>query len=108
MNEIKSDAVVIADAEGNYYVLPKELIEVSRIDKSANAQVDDHLRSSAAAEPADRADFSYLGSITLPAESKWTHFTPNVAGPNGGQAGRQHPAQMVMMDKPVIRASEAE
>jgi hypothetical protein len=108
MKEINSDALVIADAEGNYYVLPKELIEVSRIDQSANARVDEYLRAGSTTESADQADFSYLGSITLPAESKWTHFTPSVAWPNGGAPGRQHPGRMVMMDKPVIPASEPE
>jgi hypothetical protein len=109
MSETKGDAVVLADAEGYYYVLPREVIKVSQIDKEANARVDELLDSGTSAQSAGRAAFTCRGSITLPADSAWTHFTPNVAWPNRAQtSGGQHPTQMVMMDKPVIQASGAE
>ncbi|MFI8823858.1 hypothetical protein [Streptomyces sp. NPDC053431] len=106
MNETKGDAVVLTDVEGHYYVLPREVIEVSRIEKEAQGRVDELLASGASG---GSAQFSYRGVITLPADSEWTHFTPNVAWPNGiANSGRKHPNQMVMMDKPVIRAAGAE
>jgi hypothetical protein len=106
MSETKGDAVVLADTDGYYYVLPREVIEVSRIEKAAQGRVDELLASGASG---GSAQFSYRGAITLPADSEWTHFTPDVAWPNGGaKSGRQHPNQMVMMDKPVIRAAGAE
>jgi len=105
--EAEVDALVIADGEGNYYVLPRELIEVSRIEPAAKARVDKMLKASKASNPAGTRDYSYLGSIALPAEAKWTHFTPSVAWPNGVQTpGRKHPANMIMLDKPVISASK--
>lgn len=100
-----ADALVIADTNGNYYVLPRELLEVSRIDQSAKGQVDEYLRQTKASGTQRDDEFGYLGAIVLPAESKWTHFTPSVAWPNGvAQEGRQHPQHMVMVDKPVVAA----
>ncbi|MFF6772315.1 hypothetical protein ACFY8W_01985 [Streptomyces sp. NPDC012637] len=103
MSETKGDAVVLTDTDGYYYVLPREVIEVSRIEKAAHDRVD-QLLASGASGGSER--FSFRGAITLPADSEWTHFTPNVAWPN--VAARPHPNQMVMMDKPVIRAAGAE
>ncbi|MFD7258851.1 hypothetical protein [Streptomyces sp. NPDC059874] len=102
MKKTKGDAVVLADAEGYYYVLPREVIDVSRIEEAAQDRVDELLASGGSDH------FSYRGAITLPSDSEWTHFTPNVAWPNSAAtSGGQHPNQMVMMDKPVIRAAGA-
>jgi hypothetical protein len=101
VKSIEPEALVITDKDGNYYVLPRELVEVSRIEPEAKPRVDEYLRE---AEGLDSAadGIRYLGAIKLPAESKWTHFSPSVAWPNGGAPGRQHPGHIVMLDKPVV------
>jgi hypothetical protein len=100
MEGTDTHALVIADADGNYYVLPRELIEVSRIDPGAKARVDEFLNAGKSSDDGT-GGYSYLGAIALPDESKWTHFTPSVAWPNA-PLGRQHPEHMVMLDRPVI------
>ncbi|MFG2987455.1 hypothetical protein ACGFYQ_40645 [Streptomyces sp. NPDC048258] len=103
MSSNDMDALVVSDTEGNYYVLPRELIEVSRVDRDANAAVDSYLEQASAGDQA----FTCLGTIALPEESKWTHFTPSVAWPHAvTESGRQHPTHMVMLDKPVISGPE--
>lgn len=102
MKPLEPEALVIADKDGNYYVLPRELVEVSRIEPEAKPRVDEYLRE-AKGSGSDADGIVYLGAIKLPDESKWTHFSPSVAWPNGvASPGRQHPEHIVMMDKPVI------
>lgn len=108
MNKRGADALVITDTEGNYYVLPRELIEVSRIEPKAKARVDKLLSAKKPSTSGVAIEYSSLGTIALPDESQWTHFTPSVAWPNGvASPGRQHPANMIMLDKPVISARKS-
>jgi hypothetical protein len=84
MTETHADALVISDEKGNYYVLPREHIVLSKVAHSAKPEVT-KLLDSPGKEPIVLGEgLSFVGFMTLPEESRWTHYSPDIAWPNGG------------------------
>lgn len=84
MSNTHADALVISDEKGNYYVLPRELIVLSKVDQAVKPEIT-KLLDSPEKEPIALGDgLSIVGFMTLPEESRWTHYSPDIAWPNGG------------------------
>lgn len=71
------NALVISDADGNYYVLPREVIETAKVGADTTAAVEQHVT-------AEDSGYSLVGAIALSDEAQLAHFTPDTAWPNGG------------------------
>jgi hypothetical protein len=84
MAEIHADALVLSDEKGNYYVLPREHLVLSKVTQAAKPEIT-KLLDSPEKEPIVIGDgLSIVGFMTLPEESRWTHYSPDIAWPNGG------------------------
>ena len=79
--ETAGDALVLADADGNYYVLPRELIELSKVRDETKDQVEEQAGADTSGYSALGGGFSFVGVLNLSPSSKWSHFTPNVGWP---------------------------
>jgi hypothetical protein len=81
-NKINTDAFVIADPEGNYYVVPREHLELSKVSPAAKAEVDKQLGSKDIKPVNLGSGFSFIGVMTLQEGTNWTHYSPEIAWPN--------------------------
>ncbi|MFI1971101.1 hypothetical protein BLA24_29260 [Streptomyces cinnamoneus] len=79
MPENESQALVIVDAEDNYYVLPREAVEMARAAPEARAVIEEHLGGSEKVPLA--GGYAFVGVLTLPGEAEMAHYTPEVAWP---------------------------
>ncbi len=75
------DALVLSDAEGNYYVLPRVHLELSKVGREGRADVEKQLASQETGR-ADLGEFSFVGIMTLPENTRWTHYSPDIAWPH--------------------------
>ncbi|MBB4894931.1 putative membrane protein [Streptomyces olivoverticillatus] len=79
MPENASQALVIVDAERNYYVLPREAVATAKAAPEARALIEAHL--------GERADvplcegYSFAGVLNLPAEADMAHYTSEASWP---------------------------
>ncbi|MEU7167806.1 hypothetical protein AB0A70_24720 [Streptomyces morookaense] len=80
MCESATKALVIVDAEGNYYVLPGEVISLAKAAPEAQDAIAERLASHARVPLAE--GYSFAGVLTVPAEDELAHYTPDVAWPN--------------------------
>ncbi|MEV5243079.1 hypothetical protein AB0K89_28785 [Streptomyces cinnamoneus] len=79
MPENASQALVIVDAEENYYVLPRETVETAKAAPEARTAIEAHLRESVRIPLA--GGYSFAGLLQLPAESELTHYTAEPSWP---------------------------
>ena len=84
MENTTSDALVLRDGEGEYYVLPRELIELSRARPENRAQLEEQFGG---IEPTGLgAGFSFVGVVSVPEETSsafggWPGAWPETAWP---------------------------
>jgi len=81
MPESTPEAIVLADAAGNYYVLPRELIELTKVSPDAKGQVDAHLDKDVSGYAQIGSAYSFVGEMKLSPKSRWSSFSPNVGWP---------------------------
>ncbi|MFI9310208.1 hypothetical protein [Streptomyces triculaminicus] len=74
-----SQALVIADAENNYYVLPREVVEMARAAPEARAAIDERLGAQRRIPLAE--GYTFVGVLRLPAEGEMTHYTTEASWP---------------------------
>ncbi|GHG67087.1 hypothetical protein [Streptomyces griseocarneus] len=79
MPEDASQALVIADAENNYYVLPREVVEMARAAPEARAVIEEHLGAQGRVPLAD--GYTFVGVLRLRAEGEMTHYTTEASWP---------------------------
>ncbi len=79
MPENTSQALVIVDAEDNYYVLPREVVETAKAAPEARAAIEAHLRDTAHVPLA--GGYSFAGVLRLTPESEMAHYTPEALWP---------------------------
>ncbi|MDT0451236.1 hypothetical protein [Streptomyces hesseae] len=79
MPENTAQALVIVDAEGNYYVLPREVVETARAAPEARETIREHLRDAAHVPLAD--GYSFAGVLRLTPENEMAHYTPEASWP---------------------------
>lgn len=80
MEQKPADAIVLADAEGNYYVLPREIIELTKVSPEAKESVNAHIDREVSGF-AQVGSYSLVGRMVLPAQSQWAKFSPGVGWP---------------------------
>jgi len=59
-----SEAIVLEDADGAYYVIPRETLEDARVPDSAKAAVDEDLGETQGFQ-VGAANFSFVGALKL-------------------------------------------
>ncbi|MEU8579768.1 hypothetical protein [Streptomyces abikoensis] len=79
MPENPAQALVIVDAENNYYVLPREVVETARAAPEATEAIREHLRDTAHVPLAD--GYAFAGVLRLPPEHEMAHYTPEASWP---------------------------
>lgn len=77
-----ADALVISDVDGNYFVVPREHLQLSKVAQAAKAEVEKYLDSPKREPTKLGAGFFFVGTMTLPEEARWTHYSPDIAWPN--------------------------
>jgi hypothetical protein len=75
------DALVLSDAEGNYYVVPRVHLELSKVGPEGKAEVQKQLTKQKNVR-ATLGDYSFVGVMTLPENTRWTHYSPDITWPN--------------------------
>ena len=78
----KVSALVISDAEGNYFVVPREILELSKVSREARDEVEKLLRTQRKKPMNLRGGFSFVGALSLSEETNWRHYSPDIAWPN--------------------------
>ena len=81
MADVPNDAIVLEDSDGNYYVLPHELIELTRVDAEAKTDVADNVEDVSGFARAGRNSYRVMGRMKLPEANHWSRFSPNVGWP---------------------------
>ncbi|MEU4211231.1 hypothetical protein AB0F13_14755 [Streptomyces sp. NPDC026206] len=79
MPENASQALVIVDAEENYYVLPREAVETAKAAPGAKAAIEAHLREQIKVPLAD--GYCFAGMLDLPAGDELAHYTTEASWP---------------------------
>ncbi|GAA2722984.1 MULTISPECIES: hypothetical protein [Streptomyces] len=79
MPDHTSQALVIVDAEHNYYVLPREVVETAKAAPEARAAIEAHLGGAARVPLA--GGYSFAGVLSLAPEAELAHYTPEVSWP---------------------------
>ncbi|MEU5052207.1 hypothetical protein [Streptomyces sp. NPDC021096] len=72
-------ALVIVDAEENYYVLPWEAVETAKAAPEAKAAIEAHLRPYPKIPLAD--GYCFAGMLDLADEDEMAHYTPEASWP---------------------------
>ncbi len=82
MADIASDAIVIADAEGHYYVVPRDVIEQTRVDDEAKDQIDAELGVDTEGFGSRLGyGYSYVGNLTLVQQKTFQSKLPQIGWP---------------------------
>jgi len=82
MADIASDAIVIADADGSYYVVPRDVIEQTRVDDAAREQIDNELGVDTEGFGSSLGlGFKYVGALTLKQQNAFTGKLPQIGWP---------------------------
>lgn len=77
-----ADALIISDSEGNYYVVPREHLQLSKVNEDTKPVVE-KLLDDPNEQPVNLGEgFSFVGFMTLPEESRWTHYSNDIAWPH--------------------------
>ncbi|GHF40724.1 hypothetical protein GCM10010218_22660 [Streptomyces mashuensis] len=72
-------ALVIVDADGNYYVLPREVVQTAKADPASRAAIEQHLDGH---DPVPLAGgYSFAGVLRLPPGSELAHYSPEPCWP---------------------------
>ncbi|MFI9204582.1 hypothetical protein [Streptomyces sp. NPDC053048] len=79
MPDDTSQALVIADADDNYYVLPREVVEMARAEPAARAAIDEHLGAQGRVPLAD--GYTFVGVLRLTPEGELAHYTTEASWP---------------------------
>ncbi|MEV4438817.1 hypothetical protein AB0K09_07305 [Streptomyces sp. NPDC049577] len=75
-----AQALVIVDADDNYYVLPREVIAMAKAAPETRSAIEEHLGDCVSVPLAD--GFSFAGSLTLPPDAEWAYYTEEPSWPN--------------------------
>ena len=83
MADITTDALVLTDAEGNYYVVPRDVIEQTRVADGAKDTIDSELGidTEGFAAPSGGLGFSVVGPLTLNQQRSLPGKLPQVGWP---------------------------
>ena len=80
MSTTDGEALVLADTDGNLYVLPRELVELTRVPDENKSAVEAHLGSDTTGFQTIGAGFAFVGNMKLTPNSSWSHFGPSPVG----------------------------
>lgn len=87
-NKVNTDAFVISDTEGNYYVVPREILALSKVSPAAKAEVEKQLNVQQNNERINMgAGLTFVGVMSLQEGANWTHYSPEISWPNGAGVG---------------------
>jgi hypothetical protein len=101
MADISTDALVLSDAEGNYYVVPRDVIEQTRVAPSSNEAIDAELGIETEGFSALHVGlgFSLIGPLKLNQQQSlgdklpqvgWPYYRPGLGLDTGDPAAPQH------------------
>lgn len=77
-----SEALLLTDSEGHYYVVPRELIESTKVSDDAKASVEKHLEGGKPGSAHHLAfGFSVVGPLKISHESELSSYDPKVGWP---------------------------
>jgi hypothetical protein len=99
MADNNTDALVVSDAEGHYYVIPRDVIEQTRVDDEAREQIDEALgiETQGFQTPHLGMGFSMLGPLNVshqgglggpPNQGGWPYYKPGIGMDKGDPAGQ--------------------
>ena len=77
----QDDALVLADSDGNFYMLPRELIELTKVEADAVDALNEQVESEVSGYAELASGFSFVGSVRLSPKQTYANFSPSVAWP---------------------------
>jgi hypothetical protein len=81
MPDSTADALVLADPDGNYYVLPRELIELSKVRPEAKSDLEQYVGDDTTGFATLGGGYAFVGIVSLKPTEAWSKFSPGVSWP---------------------------
>ena len=82
MTDTPNDAIVLEDSDGHYYVIPHELIELTRVEAEAKEEISGKLEDVSGYTRVGVRSYRVCGKMRLLESSHFSLFRSNVGWPD--------------------------